>query len=180
MRKVLIALFGLALSGAVFASSQTPAGTPSLMPAGTPLQIGIVDVRQVLQKSPQVAEMQKKLQSEFGDRDKKIQAAQQQLQQDAEKLNRDGSVMAAADRNALMQKMQTEQQNVQAMRVSFQKDLYAKQNEEMQVVLNRLQGIIANIAKQKNLTLVVTKDAIAYANGSMDITNDVANVMDKR
>lgn len=162
MKKILVAICALVLSTVVFADD---------------FKVGIVDVRQVLQRSPQVAAMQKKLQQEFGARDKQMQAAQQQLQADADNLNKNGSVMAAKDRDVLVKKMQSEQQNLQAMRISFQKDLYAKQNEEMQSILNQLQDVIAKIAKEKNLNLVVTKDAIAYANDSMDITNDVISAI---
>lgn len=141
------------------------------------LRVGIIDVRQVLQKSPQVANMQKKLQDEFSSRDKQIQEAQAQLQQDTNKLNRDSSVMSANDRASLSQKIQTEQQNLRTMQVNFQKDLYAKQSEQMQSVLNQLQNVVTKVAKQKGLNIVIVKDAVAYANNEVDITEDVMREM---
>lgn len=137
------------------------------------MKIGIVDVRQVLQNSPQVAEMQKKLQQQFADREKQLQTAQQQLQQDADKLSRDAAVMKPADRDALAKKAQAEQDNLRTMQMSMQKDLYAKQNEAMQTILNKMQDIISQIAKSKNLSMVITKDAVAYVANNVDVTQDV-------
>jgi outer membrane protein len=143
-------------------------------------KIGIIDVRQVLQKSPQVAAMQKRLQQEFGARDKQIRSAQEQLQKDVDKLNRDASVMNASDREALTKKAQSEQQDLRNMQMSFQKDVYAKQSQEMQSILGQMQTIVAKIAQQKNLNLVVTKDAVAYANNDLDITDDVMKEIQKK
>lgn len=160
MKKLLIAglaAASLLLSAAAFADNK----------------IGILDVRQVLQKSPQVAALQKKMQSEFGGRQKQIEAAQQQLQQNAEKLNRDSAVLSASDKDTLTKKVQTEQQTLRDMQMSFQKDVYTKQNEQMQGILNQVQTIVAKIAKEKQLTLVVAKEAVIYAGDSVDITNEV-------
>lgn len=158
MKKLVITAAALLLSMSVFADD---------------MKIGIVDVRQVLQSSPQVAAMQKKLQQQFADREKQLQAAQQQFQQDADKLNRDAAVMKPADRDALAKKAQAEQDNLRTMQMSMQKDLYAKQNEAMQTILNQMQDIISQIAKAKNLSLVITKDAVAYVANDVDVTQDV-------
>lgn len=144
------------------------------------MKIGVVDVRQVLQKSPQVAQMQAKLQQEFGARDKQIQQAQQQLQANVEKLNRDGSVMSANDRNALIKSTQTEQQNLRSMQMEFQKDVYAKQNAAMQTILGQVQEVVTKVAKEKGLTLVLSKEAVAYANNDTDITSEVISQVDKK
>ncbi len=146
-------------------------------PAATSFKIGIIDVRQVLQSSPQVASIQKKLRDEFGARDKQIQEAQQTFQKDAEKLNRDSSVMSATDRTALMQKLQTEQQSLRTMQMNFQRDIYAKQNQEMQGVITKMQAVIAKIAKEQNLNLVISKEAVEYVNQDVDITSQVTKEM---
>jgi outer membrane protein len=143
------------------------------------MKIGVVDVRQVLQNSPQVKQMQTKLQDEFGARDKQIQAAQQQMQANVEKLNRDGAVMSASDRNALIKTTQTEQTNLREMQATFQKDVYAKQNAAMQNILAQVQEAVSKIAKEKNLTLVLSKEAVAYAGNDVDITSDVAKQFQK-
>lgn len=141
-------------------------------------RIGIVDVRQVLQKIPQVTTAQKKLQEEFAGRSKEIQTVAMQLQQDVAKLNRDGAVMSAKDKDALTKKAQAEQQNLNNLRMSLQRDVYAKQNEAMQKILDQMQGVITKIAQQKGLNLVLAKEAVAYASNELDITNDVVSQMD--
>lgn len=161
-----LAMMAMVFSAGAMAATATPA-TGSF-------KVGVVDVRQILQGSPQVAAMQKKLRDEFGARDKQIQEAQQSFQKDAEKLNKDSSVMSATDRTALMQKLQTEQQNLRTMQMTFQKDVYAKQNQEMQSIMTKMQGVIAKIAKEQNLNLVIAKEAVEYASQDVDITSQVA------
>jgi outer membrane protein len=144
------------------------------------INIGIVDVRQVLQKSPQMAAMQAKLREEFGARDKQIQAVQQQLQKDADNLNRNSAVLSQAQKDELNKKIQSEQENLRTMQMNFQRDLYAKQSDQMRSVISNLQDLIAKVAKAKNLNIVITKDAVAYANDAVDITNDVITEMGRK
>lgn len=184
MKKLLVVLFSAVAAfstAGAFAATDTATATTTAttMPASS-FRVGVVDVRTVLQKSPQMAVMQKKLQSEFGSREKDIKTAQQQLQADSDKMSRDSSVMSAADRTALQTKIQTETQSLRTMQMSFQKDVYSKQNDAMQTLLGQLQGVIASIAKANNLSLVITKDAIAYASNDVDITDQVIREMGKK
>ncbi|MGB6976660.1 MAG: OmpH family outer membrane protein [Gammaproteobacteria bacterium] len=186
MKKIFIA----ALSGVALLMSVNPAfaaqdatvqpaqATMAAAPNG--MKIGVVDIRQVLQKSPQVASAQKLLRNQFQAREKEFRALQQQVRADADKLNRDASVMKDADRKVLQQKIQEQQQKLQNMQMGLQQDLFTAQNQQMQGIMGKLQNAVNEVAKQGQFTLVLTKDNVAFANQQLDITNQVLDAMTRQ
>jgi outer membrane protein len=190
MKKFFVTAFSMAVlligSSVSFAALNTTTSTTVAQPqpvatmAPTGMKIGVVDIRQVLQKSPQVATAQKQLKDQFQTREKEFRALQQQVRADADKLNRDGSVMKDADRKTLQQKVQDEQQKLQNMQMSLQQDLFTAQNQQMQGIMSKLQNAVNEVAKANQFTLVLTKDNVAFANEQLDITNQVLDSMTKQ
>jgi outer membrane protein len=182
MKKMLMAALSaaaLVMSLNVAFAADAPAAAPAVtapVPMGG-MKIGVVDIRQVLQKSPQVASAQKLLRNQFSAREKEFKTLQQQVRADADKLNRDGSVMKDGDRKALQQKAQEEQQKLQNMQMSLQQDLFSAQNQQMQGIMGKLQAAVNQVAKDNQFTLILTKDNVAFANEQLDITKQVLDAM---
>lgn len=181
MKKTFIAaLAGVALSLLMGFNSAFAADPASQPPLPTGMKVGVVDIRQVLQKSPQVASAQKTLRNQFQSREKEFRTLQQQVRADADKLNRDGSVMKDADRKVLQQKIQDEQQKLQNMQMGLQQDLFSAQNQQMQGIMSKLQNAVNEVAKEGQFTLILTKDNVAFANQQLDITNQVLDAMTRQ
>jgi outer membrane protein len=135
--------------------------------------VGVLDMRQVMEKSTQIAQIRQKLQKDFQPKQQKVVAAQSSLKSDAERLRRDNAIMNNNDRKQLEQKILTGQQNLQKMQASFQQELMAEQNKALKGFLDTVKVVIEKIAKTENLSLVITKDTVAYVTPTLDITNKV-------
>lgn len=137
------------------------------------LKVGVVDLQQILQKSPQIATINDQLNKQFKPRQDKIQALQNTLQSESDNLNRNTATMSGDARNKLQDKIIADRANLESMAVAFRRDLAAAQNTDMQGFMNQLTGVINNIAKTYKYNMVLQRAGVPYVDPSMDITAQV-------
>lgn len=171
IRALTVALCALGLSVASFAADQAA-------PANN-LKVGVIDMRVVMQKSPQVAEINKSLEKEFKPREAKIVELQQKLKQETERLERDSSVMNEADRTQLQDRIIADRANLQGMVTAFRQDLSNAQNKNMQQFLDKVAGIVGKIAKDGQYDLILQGENVPYFNSRLDITTMVMDTLKK-
>lgn len=145
--------------------------TTSMSPA---MKVAVVNVQQVLQQSPRVTALSKKLEGQFKDRQAKITAGQKSLQDQLDKFKKDSTTMSAGDRDATQKKIAAERADLVKQVVSYQQDLQKEQNKIMQGILADLNGIVSGIAKTQSYSLVLDSQAVIFAADGNDITKDVA------
>jgi outer membrane protein len=147
------------------------------MPAAP--KIGIFDMQQMMQTSPLVDQLNKKLQDQFKPRQDKIAAAQKNLGDEINKLNDSNSKMTIEQRNQLKDKVVSDRAAYEAMAKSYQDDLSKSQNEAMQKLMTQLTSAVGDVAQKDGYTLVVQKGAVLYSQPQFDVTKQVLDVMPK-
>ncbi len=172
MKKVLAILSSVLLIGGTeaYAAPATTTAAPV---------IAVVNVQQIFQQSPKIADLNKKLQSQFKGRQEKLIAAQKSLQDEVDKFKKDSSTMSQKDKDDMQKKIVDDQTALSKDANVFQQDLSKEQNKIMKGVLSQLNEIISSIAKKNNYTLVLDSQAVVYAADSADITKQVSGAFDK-
>jgi len=178
MKKLAIALGTTLLVGSV-AIAQAAPSTTSTQPAATnaSLNIGVIDLAAVLQQSSDAKAAGDQLKKEFQPRQQKIVEGQNQLQKDQDQLRRNGSVMSSGDLQALQTKISTEGRDLQQLQQNYMQDLRTAQSQAMQKVLAQVDQVVQKVAKQNNYDLIVQKNAVAYSDSKVDVTNQVIDAM---
>lgn len=175
-RTGLVGLILCGLSWSAWAVDATPVeplvATPSVTTA-TALKIGVIDVRTVIQKSPQLNAINTQLAKSFKPRETKIVDAQAALKADEERLQKNGATMNDTDRGALRDKIITERANLQAMITSFQQDLDSAQNSAMQKLLVQIADLVNDIAKTQKFDLILQGDNVPFVVDRLNITTEV-------
>jgi outer membrane protein len=143
-------------------------------------KVAVVNVQQVLQQSPRVAQLSKKLEGEFKARQAKIGEEQKGLQDMMEKFKQESPTMSQKDKDDMQKKIASTRSTLVSKVVAYQQDLQKEQNKIMQGILNDLNGIVSNIAKTQNYTLVLDSQAVIYSNDGKDITNEVAKQFNQK
>jgi outer membrane protein len=164
---------------AILGSMLLIAGTQAYAAAAAPV-IAVVNVQQIFQQSPKIADLNKKLQGDFKGRQDKLIAAQKNLQDEMDKFKKDSTTMSQKDKDALQKKIADDQTSLSKDATTFQQDLSKEQNRIMKGVLAQLNEIISGIAKKNNYTLVLDAQAVVFAADSADITKQVAGEFDKK
>lgn len=195
MKRVAIAVASLGLMTAVpaaFAANAPATPTTPTVPAVTAqttvaspnaeanLKIGVVDMRMVIDNSPQMKAAANSLRAEFKPRQDKIIAAQQALQKDQDKLKRDGAVMSQNDATALQAQITTEGRDLQRMQEDYMQDLRTAQQTAMQSFLTSVDAIVQKITTQDGYDLILRRDTVAYASPRTDITQEVIAALNKK
>lgn len=142
--------------------------------ADTTIKVAVVNVQQVLQQSPKVAEYSKKLEDQFKTRQTKIGDEQKALQDSLEKFKKESLTMNEKERNDMQKKIAAERSDLVKKVVAYQQDLQKEQNKIMQGILGDINGIVTNIAKTNKYALVLDSQAVIFAADGNDITKDVA------
>jgi outer membrane protein len=139
-----------------------------------PAKVAIVNVQQILQQSPRVAALSKKLEDQFKDRQTKLNDDQKGLQDQLDKFKKDSPTMSQKDRDAMEKKITSDRTDLVKRVVAYQQDLQKEQNKVMQGILSDLNGIVSAIAKQSSYDLVLDSQAVVFSSNGVDITKDVA------
>jgi outer membrane protein len=151
-------------------------GVGQVMAADTSSQIkvAIVNVQQVLQQSPRVTELSKKLENQFKTRQTKINDEQKSLQDQLDKFKKESPTMSQKDKDSVQKKIAADRASLVKQVVAYQQDLNKEQNKIMQGILKELNSIVGGIAKEKSYSLVLDSQAVIYLPNGNDITKDVS------
>jgi outer membrane protein len=164
--------FGILISAGLLAAGVVTTSEAAVDTSS--LRVAVVNVQQVLQQSPRVASLSKKLEDQFKARQAKIGDEQKALQAELDKFKKESPTMNEKQRNDLSKKIAGERSDLVKKVVAYQQDLQKEQNKIMQNILGELNGIVSTIAKSNSYALVLDSQAVIYASDSSDITKDVA------
>lgn len=138
------------------------------------MKVAVVNVQSVLQQSPRVVELSKKLEGQFKERQAKIGEEQKSLQDELDKFKKESPTMSQKDRDSMQKKIASDRSDLVKQVVAYQNDLQKEQNKIMQGILGDLNGIVSTIAKNQGYNLVLDSQAVIFATDGNDITKDVA------
>lgn len=144
------------------------------------LKVAVVNVQQVLQQSPRVTALSKKLEDKFKNRQTKLNKDQKELQDKLDKFKKDSPTMSKKNREAAEKKITAERSSLVKEVVAYQQDLQKEQNKVMQGILDDLNGIVSTVAKKDKYNLVLDSQAVVFSANGNDITKKVAEQFNKK
>ena len=136
------------------------------------LKIGVVNVAQLLERSPQAQSAMDALREEFAPRQREILAKQKQAQEIEERLERDQAVMGESERRGAQRDLRDMQRDLARGQQEYLEDLNARRNEELQGLQRSLLQEVQAYAQSENYDLVVG-DGVLFASAAVNITDEV-------
>ena len=143
------------------------------------LKVGYVNAVRVIEEAPQGVAALKKLETEFGQRDKELVALQNRIRQLDEELQKNAPAQKEADRRAREREALTLKRELKRATAEFREDYNQRRNEELAVLQQVVRKAILDIAKQEKYDLVLHEGAV-YASDSIDITEKVLKKLGKQ
>ena len=141
-RNVALLLFVLCLGFTINASAQE-------------LKIGYVDPQTILNKMPDMAAVQKKLQNYADDKQQALADSEAAFRQKVQAFQQKSAVISAEAKKAEQDQLQQEQQSLLQLQNQYKQDIQQKQSDLMSPVLNKIQNAINEVAKEMGLTYVL-------------------------
>lgn len=146
---------------------------------GAEFKIGYVNGVKVIEEAPQAAAALKKLEAEFGPRDKKLVELQGRIKQIEEDLQKNALVVKEADRRAREQELSGLKRDLRRATQEFREDYNLRRNEELAALQKLVQRAITELAKQEAYDLVLN-EGVLYAGPKTDITEKVLRKLGKK
>ena len=143
------------------------------------LKVGYVNAVRVIEEAPQGVAALKKLETEFGQRDKELVALQNRIRQLDEELQKNAPAQKEADRRAREREALTLKRELKRATAEFREDYNQRRNEELAVLQQVVRKAILDIAKQEKYDLVLHEGTV-YASDSIDITEKVLKKLGKQ
>ncbi len=137
------------------------------------LKVGVVNLDEVLQKSPLAIQLNTKISTDFQARQDQVNTAQRNLQDTVDKLTYTSYKLSPQERTDLQNKINAQRVDLDKMATSLQKDLAAAQNQGVQTLLGKLNTIVQKIAKDGQYDMITSTANILYLNNSINITQQV-------
>jgi outer membrane protein len=163
-----IPFLALALCG-LFAAGQ----------ASAEIKIGVVNFEKLLEDAPQTKAAMQALDNEFGPRRRELMAMQNDLKAKEDKLQKEGAVMAEADRANMEKSLRDQQREFQRKAGEFQDDGSTRKNEELGKVQRYLVQEIQSYANAQGFDLVLGQ-GVFFAKPALDVTAQVLAVLNSK
>jgi outer membrane protein len=144
--------------------------------ASAEIKMGVVNFQKLLEEAPQTKTAMQALENEFAPRRRELLTMQNDLKAKDEKLQKEGAVMAEADRAKAEKTLRDQQREFSRKAGEFQDDASTRRNEEIGKVQRYLVSEIQSYANAQGFDLVLG-DGVFFAKGPLDITANVLAVL---
>ena len=132
---------------------------------------GFISTDRIFREANTAKAAQTKLEQEFSRREKELMDLGNTLKTNSEKLERDAPTLSETQRVARQRQLSEQDRDFQRKRREFQEDLNARKNEEFQLVLERANRVVRQVAEAEKYDLVL-QEAV-YIHPKHDITEKV-------
>jgi outer membrane protein len=142
------------------------------------LKIGYVNAVKVIEEAPQAEAALKKLEAEFGPRDKKLVEMQNRIKELEDDLDKNALTLKDADRRAKEYELTSLKRDLRRATQEFREDYNLRRNEELSSLQKLVQKTIADVARQEGYDLVL-HEGVTYAGPRADITDKILRKLGK-
>ena len=147
--------------------------------AAVELKIGYVNAAKVIDQAPQGEVALKKLEAEFGARDKELVVAQNKIKQIEGDLEKNALVIKETERRAKERELLGLKRELKRATQEFREDYNQRRNEELAVLQKIAYKALVEIAKQERYDLILHEGAV-YASDRIDITDKVLKTLGRQ
>ena len=134
-------------------------------------KIGFVNTDRIFREANTAKAAQVKLEQEFSKREKELVDLGNTIKTASEKFEREAPTLSETQRNLRQKQLMDQDRDFQRKRREFQEDLNTRKNEEQQVVIERANRAVKQVAEAEKYD-VIFQEAV-YINPKHDITEKV-------
>ena len=139
------------------------------------IKLGFVNTERIFREAATAKQAQAKLEQEFSRREKELVDNGNSLKLASERFEREAPTLAESQRTARQKQLLDQDREFQRKRREFQEDLNARKNEEQQIVVERANRAVKQVAESEKYD-VIFQEAV-YINPKHDITEKVIKAL---
>ncbi len=144
------------------------------------LKIGMVDFQQVVEKSKPGQQVEATLKKEGERMESELTKDKETLKALKEKLEREAMVMSREAREEKEIEFRVKARNLQEKEQRYRAEFVGKQRKEIDKLRKVVLEIAQEVGKKEGFTMVVSKVGVLYFDPSVDLTDKVVALLNKR
>ncbi|MDP2269745.1 MAG: OmpH family outer membrane protein [Archangium sp.] len=151
-------------------------------PALADLKVGYVDLQRALQEVSEGQAAKFKLKSEIDKRKAEFETEQKKLREDGMVLDRQASAMSEEVRIEKMKQLQGRLMQISEKGQKLQVEFVEKERTELKKIFDKMDPIVAAIAKREGLAMVFEKtdSGLVFAESNLDVTNELVRTYNEK
>lgn len=138
-----------------------------------------INSKVLLEKSPQALAANEQLKQQFGEREQSLRKMAEGIQQMEKTYQTDSAIMSDDQKRKAEDNIVQNKRRFQFEQQSLKEDLQSKQRELLRGVQSSIKSVIQAYGKENGYDFIFTDTSIAYANESVDITDDILEELNK-
>lgn len=138
-------------------------------------KIGFVNTDRIFREAATAKSAQAKLEQEFSKREKDLVDLGNTIKTASDKFEREAPTLSESQRNTRQKQLMDQDREFQRKRREFQEDLNTRKNEEQQIVIERANRAVKQVAETEKYD-VIFQEAV-YVNPKHDITEKVIKAL---
>jgi outer membrane protein len=144
------------------------------------VKIGLVDMQKAIQETADGKKAKGELESDFNKKKKELEKKQADIKKMGEDLDKKALVLSDDVKTKKQQEIQQEMGKYQEAVSKSQMDIQKHERDLTQPIINRLRGIIEDMAKKENFSVVIEKSdqLVLYSVREIDLTDRVVKDYD--
>ena len=157
-------------SGLLFLALTAPA-------FGVGYVVAVIDPNRVVEQSPQYEAARQELQQEVAEREQRLLEQQAELAELREKLERDAALMSGEEIQRLKNDIRNRDRKLKYAQAEAREDLTLRQNEMRMKLGKQVEEVVTELAKEKQIDLIVSGEDVFYFSERIDISDEVVERM---
>ena len=145
-----------------------------------PLLVAIVDMQVILQQSEAAKSIQKQLESQRKSFQAEISKQEDELRNAEQELRRQRSIVPQQQFDQQRQQFEQRVAEVQRRTQERKRTLDQALNDSLEVLRKNVMEVVAQVAQEQQLTLVLARQQVIMAEKSLDITDDVMQRLNQK
>ena len=139
-----------------------------------------LDFKYVLNQSDAGKKAQKSLKNKLDQGFKKIRDKEKSIQDEEKKIIQQKKIIKPEEYKKKVQELRSKVSNLQKERTNLLEGVAKQRSKARSELLKNLNPIIEEYMKEKNIKMVIDKKSLLLADKSLDITNDIVNLLNKK
>ncbi len=143
-------------------------------------EVGVVDLTKISKESKAVADVQKKVGQKQEDFQKDVDKKKKSIEEELKSFQEKSAKMKKPEIEKTQKELQKKLDDLKALADKKQATLKNALNDGLTKVNDEMQKIVASIAKDKGLKIVVSSAQVVYMEDSIDITEKVIDQLNDK
>ena len=136
-------------------------------------KIGFVDLQRALNEVDEGAAAKKALKKEFDEKQKTLDAKQNELKALKDEIDQRGTMMKPEIKQEKLNDLQKRLLETQQLYFQLQQDLSKREAEATGDIFKKMGIIMQAMGEEQGFAMIVEKSAVIYAKPALDVTNEL-------